>query len=218
MATALQFDGPVLITAYLFESSAVVIITLSFAKKVITANMRTLLTILYAVPVLMSLNAVSDIFEYLNYLRGDSVLSYMPELFTVFIVCVTAFSIAISILRLTNVKDKGDMTFFRIFAYTGGAFGLMLIWFVTHMFMGSADVATFVSLVIYTIIGVGFYVMGVKENYKPYMVVGGILFGIVVARVLFVEFWGMDIVMRIITSFVLGILLISTAFIKKSNK
>lgn len=218
VATALQFDGPVLITAYLFESSAVVIMALYFARKIVTSGMRTLLTIIYAVPVVMSLGAVIEIFNYLDYPHRDSVLNYMPELFTVFIVCVTAFSIAISVLRLTDIEHKENMTFFRIFAYVGGAFGLMLVWFVTHMFMNSVDIATFVSLVIYTVIGVGFYIMGVKEEYKPYMIVGGILFGIVVARVLFVEFWTMDRVMKMITFLVLGILLISTAFIKKSNK
>ncbi|MEN8252406.1 MAG: hypothetical protein ABFQ53_02405, partial [Patescibacteria group bacterium] len=114
--------------------------------------------------------------------------------------------------------NKENMTFFRYFAYIGGVFALLLVWFVTHLFMKSYDVATFVSLVTYTVTGLGFYIMGVREEYKPYRIVGGILFGIVVARVLFVEFWEMDIVMRFITSFVLGALLISTAFINKKTK
>jgi len=218
VATALQFDGAVLVTAYLVEASAVAIITLYFARTAVSSGMRALLTVLCAVPVLMSLGAVAEIFDYLDYPNGDSVLSYMPELFTVFMVCTTMFAVAIAILRVTDTQDKENMTFFRIFAYTGGFFSLLLIWFVTHMFMGNGDVATFASLVIYTVVGVVFYVMGVKEGYKPYRLVGGLLFGIVVVRVLFVEFWDMDIVMRFITSFVLGALLISTAFIKKAKK
>ncbi|XLQ20124.1 MAG: DUF2339 domain-containing protein [Candidatus Moraniibacteriota bacterium] len=218
VATALQFDGPVLITAYLVESSAIAIITLYFARKGVNSTMRSLLTIVCAVPVIMSLVAVAEIFSYLDYPDKNSVLNYMPELFTVFMVCITMFSVAVAILRVTDISNKENMIFFRIFAYTGGAFGLMLIWFVTHLFMGNDDIATFTALVTYTVVGVGFYVMGIKEEYKPYRIVGGILFGIVVARVLFIEFWDMDIIMRIITSFVLGTLLISTAFIKKAKK
>ncbi len=217
VATALQFDGPVLVTAYLVETSAVAIITLYFVRASVNSGTRSLLTIICAIPVLMSLGAVAGLFDYLDNPYRDSLLNYMPELFTVFMACITMFAVAIAILRATNIENKENMTFFRIFAYTGGIFGLLLIWFVTHLFMGDDDVATFTALVIYTIVGVGFYVMGVKERYKPYMLVGGLLFGVVVARVLFVEFWDMDIVMRIITSFVLGSLLISTAFIKKNK-
>jgi hypothetical protein len=179
--------------------------------------MRSLLTIVSVIPVLMSLGAVAKIFDYLDYPYNGTLLDYMPELFTVFMVCVTMFAVAVTILRITDIEEKENMIFFRIFAYTGGLFGLLLIWFVTHLFMGDVDVATFVSLVLYTVMGVGFYIMGVRDGHKPYMIVGGILFGIVVARVLFVEFWDMDIVMRMVTSFVLGALLISTAFIKKGK-
>jgi len=217
VATALQFDGAVLVTAYLVEASAVAVIVLYFARESVGSGMRSFLTIICAIPAFMSFVAVAKIFDYLNSPYNDSMLNYMPELFTVFMASITMFAVAITILRVTNTSNRENMTFFRIFAYTGGLFGLLLIWFMTHLFMGNGDVATFTSLVIYTIVGVGFYVMGVKEGYKPYMFVGGVLFGIVVVRVLFVEFWDMDIVMRIITSFVLGTLLISTAFIKKNK-
>ncbi len=217
VATALQFDGPVLVTAYLVETSAVAIITLYFARKSVSSGMRSLLTIICAIPVFMSLESIFRIFDYLDYPYNSNLLDYMPELFTVFMACITMFAVAIAILRVTDIENKGNMTFFRIFAYTGGVFGLLLVWFTTHLFMENVDVATFSALVIYTIVGVGFYIMGAKEGYKPYMFVGGLLFGIVVFRVLFVEFWDMNIVMRIITSFVLGSLLISTAFIKKNK-
>ena len=217
VATALLFSGPVLVTAFLVETAAATIVSLYIAKRDVSQSLMIFLAILYGIPVVMSLDSIMRLFDF-TYSQGINIMNMMPYLFTIFIVCVTAFSVAISILRLTDIDKQENMTFFRLFAYLGGAYALMLVWFVTHLFMNSYDVATFVSLVIYTIVGVGFYVMGVRESYKPYMVVGGILFGIVVARVLFVEFWEMDIVMRIITSFVLGALLISTAFIKSNKK
>lgn len=217
VATALQFDGPVLVTAYATEAAAVIIVVLYFVRQNISNGTRTLLTLLYGVPVVMSLYYVATIFDYLLYPDHD-ILSQMPALFAIFVICVTAFAVSVGILRLTDIQNGENMTFFRIFAYVGGLYALILVWFVTHIFMRDYDVATFISLVIYTVVGVAFYILGIRENYKPYMTVGGMLFGLVVARVLFVEFWEMDIVMRIITSFVLGALLISTAFIRKSKK
>ena len=217
VATALQFDGTILTTAYLVEASAVTIITLYFARASVNSMMRVVLTLICTLPVFMSIGAVVEIFDYLDYSNGGDILNYMPELFTVFMASITMFTVAITILRVTNMEDIENMTFFRIFVYAGGIFGLLLIWFMTHLFMGNGDIATFTALVVYTIIGVAFYIMGVKDGYKPYRIVGGLLFGIVVLRVLFVEFWDMDIVMRFVTSFVLGALLISTAFIKKNK-
>jgi uncharacterized membrane protein len=217
VATALQFDGPVLVTAYLVEAAAFVIVALYLAHGRVSQATRMFLVIIYSMPVLMSLVYVAELFDRIARTSVDAMAS-LPALFAVVMVAITAFAAAIGVLRQTDVTDPENMTFFRMFAYIGGVFTVLLVWFVTHLFMGNFDVATFVSLVIYTITGVAFYVIGARESYKPYMMIGGVLFGIVVARVLFVEFWEMDIVIRFITSFVLGILLISTAFIRLSHK
>ncbi len=224
VATNLLFNGPILVIAFLMEASVAIIIVLYIMRRQIPQGLRLLLTILYSIPVFMSLGAVFKLINIISYSQSKLIMdtvpdiNVMPSLFVVLVVCITAFAVAMSILKLTNIDEKENMSFFRIFAYLGGIYGLMLVWLVTHLFMSSYDVATFISLVIYTIIGVVFYVMGVREGYKPYMIVGGILFGVVAIRVLFVEFWEMGMVMRIITSFVLGSLLISTAFIKPNKK
>ena len=227
VATAQLFDGPILITAYLVESAAVIIFLLYFNQGSQSNGMRVLSSMLYFIPLFISLDYVSKLFsflsrkntpDYLFDLYEPTIVDMMPDLFVVFMVCVTAFSVAITILRLSDTEQQKNMIFFRIFAYIGGTYSLLLIWFVMHLFINSYDVATFVSLVIYTVVGVMFYVFGAREGYAPYKLVGGILFGIVVARVLFVEFWEMSIAMRTITSFVLGALLISTAFLRPNKQ
>lgn len=215
--TARLFDGPILTTAYLAEAAVAVILMLYFSEQKMTNNKITLSILLYFVPFLLSLGAVARLFDYLLY-ENSTILDMMPNLFVVFVVSITAFSVAIAIMRLTDFEEKENMIFFRIFAYAGAIYGLLLIWFITHLFMGNYDLATFTSLVIYTILGVLFYILGVQEDYQPYKFVGGLLFGVVVLRVVFVEFWEMDSVMRIITAFVLGALLISTAFIRTKKK
>ena len=216
VATALQFDGVSLTVAYVVEAAVFNFLLMYFARMQVTQGMRVGMIAIYAVPLLMSLGSVFDAFDQIAYGDGH-ILDAMPHLFVTFMTCVTSFGLAIAAIRLLDGVEKENMTLFRIFAYVGGTYALILIWLVTHLFMDTYDVATFVSLVIYTLTGVMFYVMGVRDAYKPYMLVGGILFGIVVARVLLIEFWEMDVLMRIITSFVLGTLLISTAFIRSSR-
>lgn len=224
VATNLLFDGLTLVIAFLMEATVAIILTIYIMRRQMSQGLRLLLTILYSIPVLMSLGAVFKLMNLISYSQRELIMDIVPDinvlpsLFVILIVCLSAFSIAMSILKLVDIDESDNIVFFRLFAYLGGVYGLMLIWFVTHLFMGNYDVATFTSLVIYTITGVVFYVMGARGEYKPYMIIGGILFGVVVTRVLFVEFWEMGIVMRIITSFVLGSLLISTAFIKSNKK
>lgn len=217
IATALQFDGASLTVAYVVEVAVFNFVLMYFARVQVTQGMRVGMIAIYTVPLLMSLGSVFDAFDQIAYGDEQYILEAMPHLFVTFMTCITSFGLAIATIRLLDGAEKENMTLFRIFAYVGGTYALILIWLVTHLFMDTYDVATFVSLVIYTLTGVIFYVMGVRDAYKPYMLVGGILFGIVVARVLLIEFWEMDVLMRIITSFVLGALLISTAFIRSSR-
>jgi hypothetical protein len=51
-----------------------------------------------------------------------------------------------------------------------------------------------------------------------YRTIGGILLGGVVGRLLLVDIWQMALAGKIITFFVIGTLLISTAFIGKGKK
>ncbi|MEN8252606.1 MAG: DUF2339 domain-containing protein, partial [Patescibacteria group bacterium] len=146
VATALQFDGPILVTAYLVEAAAVVIIMTYFAGRAINSRLRAFLVLLYILPVLMSLFYVAQIFDFLSYDQVGNIEDMLSPLFAVFIACVSAFTVAISVLRLVDVSNKENMTFFRYFAYIGGVFALLLVWFVTHLFMKNYDVATFVSL------------------------------------------------------------------------
>ncbi len=218
IATALQFHGPVLATAYLVEASAFIITMMYFLQPKLTNTFRFASILLYAIPVLISFFYIGEVFDLIGNGGKYIIEDALPGLYVVFIGCIATLAIAMAAIRISDTTDKDNLTFFRIFAHGGGIYAIILIWFITHVFMGTYDVATFVALLVYTVVGVIFYVMGVREGYKPYMFVGGILFGLVVVRLLFVEFWEMDIVMRIITSFVLGALLVSTAFIRTIKK
>ena len=215
VATALQFKGEVLIIAYLTETASLIALTIYFIGKTISKRVKSLLFVLYVVPFLLSFASVSKAFQAISFVKT---MEYIPALFTILVVSITAIFIAMIILKFTDIEKEDNLRFFRIFAYMGGLFVIIFIWCSSHIFIDDYDIATFISLVIYTLAGGVFYIMGLKQNYRPYKVIGGILFGVVIARVLLVEFWIMDMVIRIATALVLGILLISTAFISTNKK
>ena len=73
-------------------------------------------------------------------------------------------------------------------------------------------------MVIYTIIGLITYFYGMFNGKKVVQFYGGTLLGIVVLRLLLADVWRMDMGRRIATFFLVGALLISTAFIGKKKQ
>lgn len=206
VATAIQFDGPVLVTAFAVEAATGAIIALKVMRDKLSSGVSAVIVGAYAVPVLLSL-------DYIDRAAYD-----INALFAMFMLAMTALAVAIAAFRVARVSASPAMRIGRLFAYGGGLYVVLLVWYAAHFFVGDSDVATFVALLIYTVSGVMFYVSGMREQSRPLRVVGGLLFAVVILRVLLVEFWGMDIVMRIITSFVIGMLLISTAFLRQSRQ
>ncbi len=97
---------------------------------------------------------------------------------------------------------------------------LLLIWLSLHAAIVSDDVATTVSLVVFTILGLSSFVYGRASQHIHFKYAGGILLAFVVGRLLLVDVWDMSLLERFITFFMVGILLISTAFYgrKKTNQ
>ena len=75
------------------------------------------------------------------------------------------------------------------------------------------------ALIFYTIFGLSMYIIGVNNHRKTQIkIIGGSILGLVVIRLLSVEAWNMTLSLRIITFFVIAILLIGTAFIGNKSK
>lgn len=98
------------------------------------------------------------------------------------------------------------------------AVGLLSIWHTVGMVMKESTAAVAVSLVIYTVLGLFLYVYGKVNSKKKTMYSGAVVLSIVVFRLLFVEIWSMVLFQRVIVFSLIGVLLMSTAFIKAKNK
>lgn len=127
-----------------------------------------------------------------------------------------AFWLATIVAAQAHIR-AASKTPFRLLSSLALLYSLNLIWLVIHGLL-SAAIATTVCLVLYTLIGLGLFVCGQLTS-RPFIKYwGGALLCAVVLRLLFVEIWALSLTARIITFFLVGLLLISTAFIKKVQK
>jgi hypothetical protein len=102
-------------------------------------------------------------------------------------------------------------------------FGTIFIWIIVWLFVhnllpNTPDMATMITLVIYTIAGLLAYFAGLFGHDKARRVYGAGLLAFVVARLLFVDVWDMELFGRVLTFFVIGTLLMSTAFYSRKIK
>jgi uncharacterized membrane protein len=225
-ATAIQFKGWELVIAYIVEFSAFIMINLYLNRQEegVLAISETFGMILYVVLFLLSLTHIEKIFEHLNgsnYSYGNiSKTSLITgDLFVIFLLCIMPFVITIFVTQLFERSKKVNyVVLVRFYGLTGGFYATLFVWMMTHLMVADQMLATMLSLVIYTIIGVLFYVRGRRDNYGFFKAIGGIFFAIVLFRLFFVEFWAMDIVGKIVTFFIVGTLFISTTFIGRKGE
>lgn len=205
-ATAAQLDGAALTIAFTIEVCLLVVVVLALTKNTKAATST---SILFIAPVALSLASMS------RYLVSK-------ELFTkdAFVLLVLALTLIIA-GRLIRTAEKEYQTKENTNLWVVLiVFGTMYIWFVIwcflHILMPLApDMATFSALTVYTIVGLWAYFVGLFSGDTARKVYGAALLGFVVLRLLFVDVWSMALAGRVITFFVIGILLMSTAFLTK---
>ena len=203
-ATAAELSGPILTLAFTAE----ITIILLLAQRTIAQHLSEKMLWLFTLPVVLSLGSFVSSTWNTGFLHGD-------------FVTLVAVGTALGIVGVAYKQTKQATEEKSYWAETliGIAFLYLLctIWLVLHaVFL--ADVATTLSLIIYTVIGLSFFIVGKSTDNRFWQICGGVVLGGVVLRLLLIDVWQMDLVGRIITFFVVGTLLLSTAFIKKGAK
>ena len=84
--------------------------------------------------------------------------------------------------------------------------------------MKSDDNAVMVALFVYTVVGLIAHFFGRTHGIKALGVYGGVVLGFVIVRLFLVDVWNMVLAWRIVTFFVIGVLLMSTAFFGKKKQ
>ncbi len=204
-ATANEFDGALLTIAATVEIMALVLVAHVFLKNTTATHY---VSSLLLIPIVFSVEHIVSGSWRAGVLHAD---------FAALLVIMGAFILAGSLLKGDGNPDS-TATSMKYGAFVIGAgYGLTLVWLILHATF-TEDIATTCSLIIYTIIGITLYVSGRIESEKQISLLGAALLGGVIVRLMVVEIWDMELVTRIVTFVVIGVMLLSTAFIKKGNK
>ena len=111
-------------------------------------------------------------------------------------------------------KDKSK-ELWQISLFAGFSFSVVAIWDVLHLTIGGGF-ATFLSIVIYTIVGLVVLFQGVEEKNFTKISLAKMWMGLVAARVIFWDAWQVGgVTMGVLICIVIGILLLSSTFILK---
>ncbi len=207
-ATAVQFHGHALVIAYAVECVAVALATYWVLKDVVSAE-RT--SVLLVVPSFMSLTSIY------SYAWNTSVFN--SDFFVLLVMSIIYFGMGIFFREnYKMVPEKKDTRWYPTLLIIGSAYLYALIWLAVHSAMEKPDVATTFALFLYTIIGISAYFYGKFNERHIVQYYGGVLLGLVVVRLLAVDVWNMAIAGRITTFFLVGALLMGTAFIGRKHE
>ncbi len=209
VATSIELDGPSLVLAFTFEAAAISIASYLVTKK-ISAGYA--MAWLMAVPALMALP---------SFLSNKWNTYILHEDFSVILAVGLTFMF-LGVFYYSSHKEDADKGIAHLYGHTalnvvGSVYLLSLVWLCFHAGNTLESTATFGSLLVYSIIGLAAYVYGLMSNVINFKHYGATILILVVARLVFVDVWHMDLAPRIVTFIVIGILFISTAFIKKSK-
>lgn len=211
IATAIELQGATLVYAYAIESAIISILGYVVTRKI---DVGYNLSILMIGPVIMSFPSL------VSSKWSSSVLH--DDFGILFTVGTLLFSLGLfyfySEKEMKNYNDTSNKHFYSALCAIGSIYFLALIWLVSGASFINNGTAVFVSLVIYTIIGIATYFYGLIESSEAFKHYGGILLIFVIARLVFVDVWDMELAKRIITFISIGVLFISTAFIGKKVK
>lgn len=208
-ATALLLDGSSLTIAFTLEATALLLLARFVTRRLVTSLY---LSGAFIMPILLTLDHITSRAWRDGVFHDDAAALYL----------MTSV-LALVALYFTEVRAEQEddrsvrnllvQGFWSIF----GVYTVVLVWLITHALLVD-DTATLVALVIYALAGCAFYIYG-NEQAQPWaQVTGGILVGLVAARLLMIDVWQMALLGRVITFLTIGVLLMAVAWFARSYR
>ncbi len=207
-ATACELKGPELGIAYTLEVGVLVYIALKVFKRLGTGS---ILAWLFLIPVLFSAESI---------MSSDWSLGVFHDSFAMLNILMLTLAVVGAEFCVTSKRINATETHAGMILLTlASMYAVALVWLVLHAgSMFTYETATLFALVIYAVTGIILFTQGKQMKNEALRYGGGVLIGLVTLRLLFVEVWNMELPGRIITFGVLGLLFLSTAFLRKSTK
>lgn len=210
-ATSAELKGATLTIAYTVESGIIVLIAYAVLRDIKIAERISLLLI---GPAILSIGSITS--------RAWATGVIHKDFFVLLVLGLTFLGLgAFFLRRVKEIEDKEESQQFNaILLIAGSAYMYALLWLSLRAGLLNDNTAVMISLVIYTIIGLTAYFYGLANEKKGLRLYGSALVGFVVGRLLLVDIWKMELAGKTVTFFLIGALLVGTAFLgkKKQNK
>ncbi|OHB18580.1 MAG: hypothetical protein A2666_01240 [Parcubacteria group bacterium RIFCSPHIGHO2_01_FULL_47_10b] len=208
-ATALELHGYPLTVAYTLEALVIPIISYGLLRDI---NILNRLSLLLVLPVVMSLQHFTTNAWHTSLFHKDLAL---VALVMVSVAIMGALSYAIKSSDRAG-KQQPEYPLHMLHAIVASLYAYAIIWLWFHVDSISDDMGTMGSLVIYTIVGIATYFFGLFHAKRGTRIYASVVLFFVIARLLLIDVWNMALTGRIITFFLVGALLLSTAFISRN--
>lgn len=214
VATATELEGNVLAVALILEITLLFLVAMRLLKN---NKVAYALSILYLWPAFLTLDSASS---WERGLRGggEEVALFNVNSLTILLLII-ALCLAGALLfgRRKYMTEPDREVFFPALLWLGaGGFLLNFIWLANlTIFFPNKNTAELVSVVIYVLLGVMAYVVGMLHLKKVLRVVGILL--ILWSSLLFFSLSYISIEQKVFAAFAIGVLLVSTAFIRRAK-
>jgi len=207
-ATSAELNGAALTIAYTIESGIIACVAYSVLRDIKIAER---ISLLLAGPVILSIESLTS--------RAWTTSIIHKDFFVLLVLGLIFLGLGLFFLRrVYEVEDKEPQQLNAMLLIVGSAYAYALLWLSLHARLYNDSTAVMISLVVYTIIGLICYFYGLTKDKKSLRLYGNALVGFVVGRLLLVDVWKMELTGRIVTFFLIGALLVSTAFLGKKKQ
>lgn len=211
-ATAVELDGAAMTLAYIAESLLVALVVALFSRNMETAMKSSLVVI---GPMFLAIQSYFSPSWYRGAFHSDFVV-------LLFMAC-GLMVLGLGFRKyLSSTVTASYRLLCNLYMIAGSAYFYMLLWKALHAgqtaFVGLASLSTMICYLIYTSVGIVCYFQGHKLMRKGLRLYGGVLVLVVIARLVLVDVWRMELSGRIMTFFLLGALLMGTAFVQSKKK
>lgn len=210
IATAVLLDGPFLTIALILEATLLLYVGHHITKK---ASHISLLAIPSLVPLFLSFASIGAYAWRSSIVHSDAFVLYL-------LIGVTALLAHAFHKESQKTTDQHDRQLFvsarNISVYITIFYATVIAWLIPHALVGG-DGGTMLALLVYTVVGVFFYVRGNQTDISWQKILARLYLALVVGHILLIDIWGMMLGMRVVTLLVIGSLLVFVAWVERSS-